>query len=232
MPNLDVTDPFGQGINQLTDVYVVRSTTIKGNYQAIIPHVDVPSAYGIGIWSGSTAGSPNSPITSVPVTNTKGEFDLTADGYHFQQGAYTLGLYYNTNDGERQRIKIYAAVDIRAGQPIRQQLSKIHVSGQKTVNGSSILEFKYTRPESNNLLIFNNEIPVDQIYLLPEVSLSSFNSDSSNSVFVPAQPPSGTTTMTSIYPLTRGAKYTVGFYVYLGFSILMAYETFEWNPLD
>jgi len=205
------------GSTRVFNVTVTATTTIQADYSAI---VGSPNSR-IGVWSGNAVLG--NPIVAVPATATSGTVTLTAQGWNFNEGPYTIGFVVDANSSNNSSIA--ATVLIINGQYVLSQTTSLFVTNQRNYQGSSYLTINYSTPDGNTpnsnldwIDLFKGSAPVNPQQSSPIQHL-----------WIPTNNNSGTVTLQVTPPLTYQAPYVIEYNPGSTTSAVSAYYTFQFS---
>lgn len=211
--NLATGSPLGS--TRLEGVTATDPVTIQGRYLAILAS---PQSR-VCVWSG--AYPTGTPITIANATGTEGSFKLTAQGYNFQQGLFTVGFMVDTGGN---LSSICATGLLNNGQLLSVQSTTVIPTNQYNAGGKSYLTVNYSTPEGNLpntnrdwVDLFTGDTPV-----MPPNKLVTYQP-------VPTNNNAGTMTLEISPPLTYQSPYILEYNPGYTIGAISSYFTFKWN---
>lgn len=205
------------GSTYINSVTVTSAVSVSVTYTAIVA---LPNAV-IGIWSGFQATG--TPITTQPATGLSGTVPLTAQGYNFNNGPYTIAYVLN-NSISTATSTICATVLISNGQYVASEMTSLIVTNQANNQGNSQLTILYATPNGNTpgtngdgICLFSGSQVVTPV--TPNLGQLTITSNLN----------AGQVSMTTTSPLTYGQSYIIEYNPGGASNAVSAFYTFTFS---
>lgn len=205
------------GSTYINSVTVSSAVSVSVTYTAIA----ALSNAVIGIWSGFQATG--TPITTQPATAVSGTVTLTAQGYNFNNGPYTIAYVLN-NSISTATSTICATVLISNGQYVASEMTSLIVTNQANNQGQTQLTILYSTPNGNT-----PGTNADWICLFAGSQVVTPVTPNLGQVNIASNINAGLVTLSTPSPLTYGQTYIIEYNPGHALNTVSAFYTFTFT---